>query len=179
MIDSTNDPSHAALSDAEELGHEARAGHEDHAVLRLWLRMLASTTQIESEIRKRLRERFGITLARFDYMAQLYRYRDGLKMRVLSRYLMVTGGNVTGLTDELEREGVVSRTPSPDDRRAWIVSLTAKGRRTFETMAKEHEQWILEMFSGLDMKTVRQLHSQLGQLRVQMMRNEPTPEDNP
>jgi DNA-binding MarR family transcriptional regulator len=179
LIDSTNDPSHAVLSNAEELGHEARAGHEDHAVLKLWLRMLASTTQIESEIRKRLRERFGITLARFDYMAQLYRYREGLKMRVLSRYLMVTGGNVTGLTDELEREGVVSRTPSPDDRRAWIVSLTAKGRRTFETMAKEHEQWILEMFSGLDMKTVRQLHSQLGQLRVQMMRSEPAPDDSP
>jgi DNA-binding MarR family transcriptional regulator len=172
MIDSTNDPSHAALSDAEELGHEGRAGKDDHAVLKLWLRMLASTTQIEAEIRKRLRERFDITLARFDYMAQLYRYQDGLKMRVLSRYLMVTGGNVTGLTDELEREGVVSRTASPDDRRAWIVSLTAKGRRSFEAMASEHEQWILEMFSGLDMKTVKQLHSQLGQLRVHVMRNE-------
>jgi DNA-binding MarR family transcriptional regulator len=166
MIDSTNDPSHAALSDAEELGHEARAGNDDHAVLKLWLRMLASTTQIEAEIRKRLRERFDITLARFDYMAQLYRYKDGLKMRVLSRYLMVTGGNVTGLTDELER------TASPDDRRAWIVSLTPKGRRSFEAMASEHEQWILEMFSGLDMKTVKQLHSQLGQLRVHVMRNE-------
>ena len=172
MIDSTSDPSHAALSDAEELGHEARAGNDDHAVLKLWLRMLASTTQIEAEIRKRLRERFDITLARFDYMAQLYRYKDGLKMRVLSRYLMVTGGNVTGLTDELEREGVVSRTASPDDRRAWIVSLTPKGRRSFEAMASEHEQWILEMFSGLDMKTVKQLHSQLGQLRVHVMRNE-------
>ena len=172
MIDSTNDPSHAALSDAEELGHEARAGNDDHAVLKLWLRMLASTTQIEAEIRKRLRERFDITLARFDYMAQLYRYKDGLKMRVLSRYLMVTGGNVTGLTDELEREGVVSRTASPDDRRAWIVRLTPKGRRSFEAMASEHEQWILEMFSGLDMKTVKQLHSQLGQLRVHVMRNE-------
>ena len=170
-----HDPSHAALSDAEELGHEARAGDDDHAVLKLWLRMLASTTQIEAEIRKRLRERFGITLARFDYMAQLYRYREGLKMRVLSRYLMVTGGNVTGLTDELEREGVVLRTAAPDDRRAWILSLTPKGRRSFETMAKEHEQWILELFSGLDMKTVRQLHSQLGQLRVQVMRNEPPP----
>ncbi len=113
MIDSTNDPSHAALGDAEELGHEARAGHDDHAVLKLWLRMLASTTQIEAEIRKRLRERFDITLARFDYMAQLYRYREGLKMRVLSRYLMVTGGNVTGLTDELEREGVVCAPPAP------------------------------------------------------------------
>ena len=158
------------LSDAQELGHEARAGTGDHAVLKLWLRMLASTTQIEAEIRKRLRERFDISLARFDYMAQLYRYRDGLKMRVLSRYLMVTGGNVTGLTDELEREGVVQRTASPEDRRAWIVSLTPKGRRSFEAMAKEHEEWLLEMFSGLDAKAVQQLYAQLGALRVHMVR---------
>ena len=165
-----NDASHAALSDAEELGHEARAGREDHAMLRLWLRMLASTTQIEAEIRRRLRERFGISLARFDYMAQLYRYEEGLKMRVLSRYLMVTGGNVTGLTDELEREGVVQRSPSPEDRRAWIVSLTPKGRRSFEAMAKAHEEWLLELFAGLDEKAVQQLYSQLGALRVHLVR---------
>ena len=165
-----NDASHALLSDAEELGHEARAGTGDHAVLKLWLRMLASTTQIEAEIRKRLRERFDISLARFDYMAQLYRYRDGLKMRVLSRYLMVTGGNVTGLTDELEREGVVQRSASPEDRRAWIVSLTPKGRRSFEAMAKEHEEWLLEMFSGLDAKALQQLYAQLGALRVHLVR---------
>lgn len=167
-----NDASHALLSDAQELGHEARAGTGDHAVLKLWLRMLASTTHIEAEIRKRLRERFDISLARFDYMAQLYRYRDGLTMRVLSRYLMVTGGNVTGLTDELERDGAVTRRSSPDDRRSWIVSLTPKGRRSFEVMAKEHEQWILEMFSGLDPKTVQQLHAQLGELRVHLVRGE-------
>ncbi len=165
-----NDASHALLSDAEELGHEARAGTGDHAVLKLWLRMLASTTHIEAEIRKRLRERFDISLARFDYMAQLYRYRDGLKMRVLSRYLMVTGGNVTGLTDELEREGVVQRTASPEDRRAWIVSLTPKGRRSFEAMATAHEEWLLEMFSGLDPKAVQQLYAQLGALRVHLVR---------
>ncbi|VTU18799.1 MULTISPECIES: MarR family winged helix-turn-helix transcriptional regulator [unclassified Variovorax] len=168
----SHDASHAALSDARELGHEARAGSGDHAVLKLWLRMLASTTQIEKEIRTRLRERFGISLARFDYMAQLYRYREGLTMRVLSRYLMVTGGNVTGLTDELEREGAVVRKSSPDDRRSWIVSLTPKGRRSFEAMAKEHEQWVLEMFSSLDVGTVQQLHTHLGQLRVHLVRND-------
>lgn len=172
MTDIGNDPSHAVLSDAEELGHEARAGHEDHAVLKLWLRMLASTTQIEAEIRKRLRERFDITLARFDYMAQLYRYRDGMKMKELSRYLMVTGGNVTGLTDDLEKDGAVVRENSPGDRRAWIVRLTPKGRRHFETMAREHEGWILELFSGLDAETVQQLYSQLGRLRVHLVQNE-------
>ncbi len=165
-----DDASHALLSDAQELGHEARAGTADHAVLKLWLRMLASTTQIEAEIRKRLRERFDMSLARFDYMAKLYRYEEGLKMRDLSRYLMVTGGNVTGLTDELEREGVVQRSASPEDRRAWIVSLTPKGRRSFEAMAKEHEEWLLEMFSGLDAKAVQQLYAQLGALRVHLVR---------
>ena len=167
-----NDPSHTLLEDAQELGHEARAGHGDHAALRLWLRMLASTTQIEAEIRRRLRERFDISLARFDYMAQLYRYRDGLKMRDLSRYLMVTGGNVTGLTDDLAYEGLVVRESSPSDRRAWIVRLTTKGRKLFETMAREHESWILELFSGLDAKTVQQLYQQLGQLRVHLVRGE-------
>jgi DNA-binding MarR family transcriptional regulator len=164
-----NDASHALLSDAQELGHEARAGKGDHAVLKLWLRMLASTTQIEAEIRKRLREHFDISLARFDYMAQLFRYREGLKMRVLSRYLMVTGGNVTGLTDELEREGLVQRSPSPEDRRAWIVSLTPKGRRSFEAMAKAHEEWLLELFAGLEEKAVQQLYAHLGALRVHLV----------
>ncbi len=167
-----HDASHAALSDAQELGHEARAASSDHAVLKLWLRLLASTTQIEAEIRKRLRERFDISLARFDYMAQVYRYREGLKMRVLSRYLMVTGGNVTGLTDELEREGLVVRESSPEDRRAWIVRLTPKGRKLFETMAREHELWVLELFSGLDAKAVQQLHTHLGALRVHLMRQD-------
>ena len=166
-----NDPSHTLLEDAQELGHEARAGHEDHAALKLWLRMLASTTHIEAEIRRRLRERFDISLARFDYMAQLYRYRDGLKMRDLSRYLMVTGGNVTGLTDDLAHDGLVVRESSPSDRRAWIVRLTPKGRRQFETMAQEHEDWILELFAALDAATVRQLHAQLGRLRVHLVQS--------
>ena len=166
-----DDPSHALLEGAQELGHEARAGSGDHAALKLWLRMLASTTHIETEIRRRLRERFGVSLARFDYLSQLHRYEGGMKMRELSRFLMVTGGNVTGLTDDLERDGLVIRESSPTDRRAWIVRLTAEGRRLFETMADAHEGWILELFSGLDSRTVQQLYEQLGQLRVQLVQN--------
>jgi DNA-binding MarR family transcriptional regulator len=154
------------------LGHEARAQTGDHAALKLWLRMLSCVTEIEAEIRRRLRERFGISLARFDYLAQLYRQRDGLKMRDLSRYLMITGGNVTALTDELEREGLVIREASPSDRRAWILHLTREGRRSFEAMAHEHEQWILELFGGLDARTVHTLHAQLGTLRAHVARED-------
>jgi DNA-binding MarR family transcriptional regulator len=173
------DPSRTLLTDADELGHEARSELGDHAALKLWLRLLASTTQIEDEIRRRLRNRFDTSLPRFDYMAQLYRQPDGLKMKDLSRYLMVTGGNVTGVTDELVRDGFVTRENSPSDRRAWIVRLTELGRKTFETMAQEHEQWILELFSGLDPSTVQQLYSQLGALRVHVVRvQEQTTKDN-
>ena len=164
-----NDPSHAVLREADNLGHEARAGRGDHAVLRLWLRLLASTTQIENEVRRRLRDRFGISLARFDYLAQLDRARGGMKMSELSRLLMVTGGNVTGLTDELARDGLVSREASPADRRAWIVRLTPKGKSTFATMADEHERWIRELFAGLDADAVAALHAQLGTLRVHLL----------
>ncbi|HSI58507.1 MAG TPA: MarR family transcriptional regulator [Ideonella sp.] len=166
------DPSHALLRDAEELGHEARADVGDHVALKLWLRLLACSTQIEAEIRRRLRERFDISLARFDYMAQLYRYQDGLTMRALSRYLMVTGGNVTGLTDDLEADGLVLRESSPTDRRSWIVKLTPQGRAAFEGMAKEHEGWVLELLGGLDAKAQLQLYQQLGALRVHVVQNE-------
>jgi len=166
----TSDPSRTLLDHADELGHEARAERGDHAALKLWLRMLACTTQVEDEIRRRLRLRFGISLPRFDYMAQLYRQPDGLKMKDLSRYLMVTGGNVTGLTNELQRDGLVQRDGSPTDGRSWIVRLTPLGRDSFAAMASEHEQWILELFGGLDAAAVKQLYAQLGDLRVHLVR---------
>jgi len=156
----------------EQLGYESRAQKGDHLALKLWLRMLSCTTEIEAEIRRRLRTRFGISLSRFDYLAQLHRHPEGLKMRDLSRCLMVTGGNVTGLTDDLERDGLVVRESSPSDRRSWIVRMTPEGRRSFERMAKEHEQWILELFAGLDAGTLRQLHEHLGELRVNVMHND-------
>jgi DNA-binding MarR family transcriptional regulator len=160
------------------LGHEARAVSTDHAALKLWLRMLSCTTQIETEIRRRLRRNFGVTLARFDYMAQLHRRPEGLKMSELSSRLMVTGGNVTGLTDELQRDGLVVRASHETDRRAWIVRLTAKGRRSFEAMARAHEEWILELFGGLDRARIAQLHGLLGELRQHLSRNEKSAEEH-
>lgn len=172
-------PLDPALQEAGQLGLEARVRQGDHASLKLWLRMLACTTQIETEIRSRLRREFGVSLARFDYLAQLYRHSEGLKMRELSRQLMVTGGNVTGLTDELEREGMVLRESSPTDRRSWLVSLTPKGRSEFARMAEAHEQWLQAMFGGLDPAVIAQLHDQLGQLRVQLLKPVAPPDAAP
>jgi DNA-binding MarR family transcriptional regulator len=152
--------------DDDRIGLEARASADDHAALKLWLRLLACSTQIETEIRKRLRARFGITLSRFDYLAQLHRHPEGLRMNALSRYLMVTGGNITGLTDELEKEGLVQREPSPQDRRAFVLKLTPEGRGRFEQIAAEHEGWIVELLGGLKAADRKTLYTLLCTLRV-------------
>ena len=168
MSRTTRRYAHPRLLDDHAIGLEARAGQDDHLSLRLWLRLLACSTQIETEVRQRLRAQFGISLARFDYLAQLHRHTEGLRMSTLSRYLMVTGGNVTALTDELEREGLVQRDSDPDDRRSWRLRMTAAGRKAFERIAREHEQWVIELFHGLDTAHKKTLYEDLGRLRVQM-----------
>ena len=100
------------------MDRETRATVEDHRALRLWLRLLTCSQLIERQVRSRLRSRFGITLPRFDLMSQLERHPEGLKMSELSRRMMVTGGNVTGIVDQLVKEGLVERVEDAADRRA-------------------------------------------------------------
>lgn len=155
----------------DHIGLEARVQVDDHLDTRIWLRMLACSAQIQQQIRQRLRAGFGTTLPRFDYMAQLERHADGLRMNMLSRYLMVTGGSVTGLTDQLVKEGLVERTDDPDDRRSWRVCLTEQGRAEFERMAIEHESWLVDLFKGMPAASKNVLYEQLGQLRIHLARD--------
>jgi DNA-binding MarR family transcriptional regulator len=150
---------------AAEPDAETRATSDHHDALRLWLRLLATTNLIEAHVRRMLQDRFATTLPRFDLMAQLERVPDGLKMGELSRRMMVTGGNVTGITDLLEREGLVTRIGDPDDRRALRVRLTAAGRRSFRAMAAAHERWIVEAFAPLDPDELGRLAGLLGRLK--------------
>ena len=140
--------------------------HDDHHVsVRLWLRMLACTNRIENFVRQNLQAKFETTLPRFDLMAQLERAPAGLKMSELSQRMMVTGGNVTGITDGLEKEGLVVREVDTADRRVFRVKLSAEGQRQFRRMATEHEQWVIELFEGVSMKHKNQLVELLGDLK--------------
>jgi len=161
----------------DQIGREARMQQHDHIDVRLWLRLFSCSMQVEQQIRQKLRQRFDMTLSRFDFMAQLDRYPEGLRMNVLSRYLMVTGGNVTGLTDQLVKEGLVERVQDAQDRRSWLVRLTDKGRKQFAAMAEEHEQWLAHLFEGLDKPSKEALYAQLGALRLHLVQRQSTPQE--
>ena len=145
--------------------HETRLDDEDHFSLKLWLRILTCSNLIESRIRHHLRRDFDCTLPRFDLLAQLDR-ADGLKMSELSQRLMVTGGNVTGLADQLQHEGWLIREPVENDRRATRLRLTDAGRERFAGMARTHEGWVVEMLGCLSRDEQRQLHLLLGKLKL-------------
>lgn len=122
---------------------------EAKARLRLWLRLLKVGRHVEGRLRENLRTEFDTTLPRFDVLAGLYRHPDGLKMSALSRLLIVSNGNVTGIIDRLVTEGLVRRVPVPGDRRASLVRLTTKGEATFLQQAEAHERWIEDLLDGI------------------------------
>ncbi|SEK39217.1 transcriptional regulator, MarR family [Roseivivax marinus] len=127
--------------------HSAETGAASKARLRLWLRMLKSTRQVEAALRDRLRTEFDTTLPRFDVMAALDRFENGLKMSALSGVLRVSNGNVTGIVDRLAEDGLVVRVQVPGDRRASLVRLTRKGQEEFARQAAAHEAWLSELLS--------------------------------
>jgi DNA-binding MarR family transcriptional regulator len=154
--------------DAETKAVEMPEDHREE--LRLWLRLLTCTTLIEGEVRSRLRERFDVTLPRFDLMAQLDKLPDGMTLSDLSKRMMVSNGNLTGLVDRLVASGHIMRTASPTDRRASVISLTESGRAEFRAMAAEHELWIADLFGDLTEKDRSDLMRLLGKTKLSARR---------
>ncbi len=151
------------MLDAESKVDEHPHTHREE--VRLWLRLLTCTKLVEAEIRRRLREEFDMTLPRFDLLAQLERSTQGLLLSELSRRLMVSNGNVTGLVERLVSEGFVHRITDRDDRRAARVSLTKSGRAAFTHMAKAHARWLADMLGGLGAERQQALRSALGEFK--------------
>ncbi len=145
--------------------YEAFVKKSDLIEIRVWLRLLTCTNLIERTIRRNLREAYGITLPRFDLLAQLHRAPKGLTMGALSRRLMVTNGNVTGLIERLVGEGLVERRTAPGDRRSQIVRLTPAGEKALLAMLPTHHGWVEDMLGGLSAKEMASLLELLGRLK--------------
>jgi DNA-binding MarR family transcriptional regulator len=152
------------ILDSETKASEHSEDHGDE--LRLWLRLLTCTNLIEGEIRRRLRERFDVTLPRFDLMAQLDKAPDGMTLSDVSKRMMVSNGNVTGLVERLVESGHLDRRTSESDRRVQVIRLTRAGRAEFRKMAAEHELWIASIFADLSAKDVQDLMRLLGKAKV-------------
>lgn len=154
--------------DAETKAVEMPDDHRDE--LRLWLRLLTCSTLIEGEVRRRLRDRFDVTLPRFDLMAQLDKAKSGMTLSDLSKRMMVSNGNLTGLVERLVASGHIERRVSATDRRAQMISLSKAGRVEFQAMAAEHEVWIAELFGDLSQRDQSDLMRLLAKTKLSARR---------
>ncbi|MBS1718183.1 MAG: MarR family transcriptional regulator [Armatimonadetes bacterium] len=126
-----------------------KQGGRSKASLRTWIRMISCTILVESRLRTKLRDEFDVTLPQFDILAELDRAEAPQTMSELSRQLLVSNANVTGVVDRLERAGFVKRTASSTDRRVHYIALTPTGKSAFAKMARRHEEWVQEMLGEL------------------------------
>jgi DNA-binding MarR family transcriptional regulator len=137
----------------------------------LWVRLLETHNLMLGEVRRRLAEE--CTMPRFDLLANLER-EDGQTLAALSRRMLVTAGNLTGLVDRAERDGDVERRADPSDRRLSRVYLTPKGRELVQALLPAHAQHVIELLGALDAGERRELRRLLGKLRESLLaRKEP------
>ncbi len=136
-------------------------GDDGKERLRLWVRLLRASRVIEAELRERLKTQFNTTLPRFDVMAALFRTPEGMMMSELSRFLLVSNGNVTGIVDRLVSDGLVTRANRDGDRRTSIVRLTPSGEQAFREIAAAHETWINTFLESVGADEARHLASML------------------
>lgn len=144
---------------------EKHDGAAEPAAVRLWLRLLSCSITIEKRVRRRLADQFETTLPRFDVLAALERRTNGMTMGELSQVLLVSGGNLTALVRELQRQKFVKMTRDPNDGRSWVVRITAAGRSHFREVAAQHHQWISAMFAGMSAPRREQLYELLAELK--------------
>lgn len=156
-------PTSTLLSEQPDL--ESRLIPDSCEHLRTWLRFLSCGRLIESEIRSRLRRDFNTTLPRFELLALLEKHPTGIKMSDISRHLMVTNGNITGITDQLVKDELIQRFKLPQDRRTSLLKLTAKGRVQLAEINAAHNEWVCTLFGQLSASTITHMLGSLNELK--------------
>jgi DNA-binding MarR family transcriptional regulator len=136
---------------------------EQKLAVRAWVRVLAAQKRGLAAIRDDLERE--MTMPRFDLLANLCR-DDGQTLASLSRSMLVTAGNLTGLVDRAARDGMVERRADPEDRRAWRVHVTPKGERAFREAERRHAARVSKLFAALSPAEIATLIRLLDKLRT-------------
>ena len=104
---------------------------------RLFFRLFQAANTLHTKGTQALDE-FGVTTQQWSVLGALSRPQvaEGMTVNELSRYLLVSRQNLTGLLNRLERDGLIERATSAEDRRARKVKLSAGGRELWAAIAE-------------------------------------------
>lgn len=147
--------------------------------LRVHLRLATCRNLLMRESRRSV-ERWGLTLPQFDVLAELGRApKEGFTFVELSRLLLVTSGNLTGIVDRLTADGLMIRADDARDRRLVRVVLTKKGRQLIDEIMPLHARDIQAILSFMPVERLNALNDLLGDLRNGLRARPPEEADTP
>jgi DNA-binding MarR family transcriptional regulator len=122
--------------------------------------------------------RWDLSPSQFNILSLLHDQPAGCTQIELSRRLIMHRSNVTGLLDRLEARGLVRRQDNPADRRAFIVILTAAGRKLIHQILPHYYRAAEAVWTGITAPRARQLVSELASVSANAERIAAAP-DNP
>ncbi|MEO6235931.1 MAG: MarR family winged helix-turn-helix transcriptional regulator [Vicinamibacterales bacterium] len=155
----------ALMADGGQRPRKTVQGRTRESV-RTHLRIASCYNLLMREARQRIATRWRLTLPQFDVLAELARAdAGGFTFVELSRLLLVTSGNLTGIVDRLQQQRLVERRPDSRDRRVIRVALTDKGRRVTDEVLPAHAADIEEFLAFMPRTELTQLSELLGRLR--------------
>ena len=132
-------------------GRKVDPGTEALAAVRILGKKLHITMQ-------RWADRFGLSEGRFQILVRLAHQPNGrFTMGELAEMLDITPRTVTGLVDNLERDGLVKRVDDPNDRRSVHAEITDQGRERVNALWRETAGVQLAMTRGLNEPELIQL----------------------
>ncbi len=126
---------------------------------RTWLQILSVHSLVFSRLNRAFMQEFGISVAKFEFLAQVDRYPEGVSLGQISDNLRVTSGNVSGLVRRLLADGLITKKMSQEDRRSFIVRFSPKGRDLFDRAALFSREQLSEVFAGVPLAELEQVQA--------------------
>jgi MarR family 2-MHQ and catechol resistance regulon transcriptional repressor len=143
-----------------------RYGKKADVALSMWVKLARASATFGKLTGEHIRS-FGLTEPQFGALECLG-HLGPMTIGQLCKKQLVSGGNMTVVIDNLEKEGLVERVPSKEDRRSILVRLTDKGTKLFDEIFKQHAQCVAKLASVLTESEQEELGKLLKKLGVSL-----------
>jgi DNA-binding MarR family transcriptional regulator len=135
--------------------HSPSYSEQDELNLKVLIALVRGVQSVRRQEMQTVREG-KLTLAQFGVLEYLY-HRGDARIKDIMERMLSTGGNMTVVIENLEKEGFISRYSDPHDKRARLISLTHRGEALMEDLFPRHVQNISGIFSILQEEEKKQL----------------------
>ena len=137
-------------------------GKKQDTALSMWVKLARAYTTFSKKSLENIRS-FNLTEPQFSVLESLG-HLGPMTIGTLCTKQLVSGGNMTLVVDNLEKEGLVERIYNKEDRRTITVQLTSKGLTLFEEIFSQHAKHIEKLASVLSEKEQEELAKLLKKL---------------